>query len=89
MVNESHLIPTHDDSHWWEFVVRQGRACSVLSLRQSRIIVTGPGRSGTPDHSLATSLTTQVVEVSNRVEKPEVFWGAKPRGVIWGHFYTQ
>ena len=41
MVNESHLIPTHDDSHWWEFVVRQGRACSVRSVRQSRIIVTG------------------------------------------------
>ena len=26
----------HDDSHWWEFVVRQGRACSVRSVRQCR-----------------------------------------------------
>ena len=22
----------HDDSHWWEFVVRQGRACSARSV---------------------------------------------------------
>ena len=28
-----------------------------------------------PDRSRAASLTTQVVEVSNRVEKPEAFWG--------------
>ena len=30
-----------------------------------------------PDRSRATSLTTQVVEVSNIVEKPEAFWGMK------------